>query len=99
MLIYLIYYKYRLKIGIILITKKEISKILGIDQNTLKNWESNRPELHKIVINHFEKRKCSDLENKEYLIKEIIEDLEKLPLNQVKVFQYMIKTKLAEMGH
>ena len=35
-------------------TKKEISQILGVDQNTIKNWEKNRPELHKIVMSHFD---------------------------------------------
>ena len=48
-------------------TKKEISEILGIDQNTIKNWERNRPELHKIVMEHFENNKTyPDFNNPEY---------------------------------
>ena len=79
-------------------TKKEISQILGIDQNTFKNWERNRPELHKIVMKHFEENKnYPNLEDKSYMIKEINNDLQKLPLRQVKIIYYTIKTKLAEM--
>jgi len=79
-------------------TKKEISQILGIDQNTIKNWERNRPELHKIVMEHFEKKNnCPDYENEDYMINEISNDLKKLPLRQVKIIFYTIKTKLAEM--
>lgn len=81
-------------------TKKEISQILGIDQNTIKNWERNRPELHKIVMKHFEEKKeCPDYENADYMINEISNDLKKLPLNQIKIIFYTIKTKLAEMGY
>lgn len=81
-------------------TKKEISQILGVDQNTIKNWERNRPELHKIVMSHFEDNKeCPDFENEDYMINEITNDLKKLPLNQIKIVYYTIKTKLAEMGH
>ncbi|MDD3596990.1 hypothetical protein [Sulfuricurvum sp.] len=35
--------------------KKQISDIIGVDQNTLKNWERSRPTLHRIVMNHFNK--------------------------------------------
>jgi len=81
-------------------TKKEISEILGIDQNTIKNWERNRPKLHKIVMEHFnEKRECPDYENADYMINEISNDLKKLPINQIKIIFYTIKTKLAEMGY
>lgn len=81
-------------------TKKEISEILGVDQNTIKNWERNRPELHKIVMSHFEEeKKFTDFENPQYMINEITNDLKKLPLNQIKIIFYTIKTKLAEMGH
>lgn len=38
-------------------TKKEICEILKIDNGTLKNWERDRPELHTIVMKHFEKKK------------------------------------------
>ena len=79
-------------------TKKEISQILGIDQNTFKNWERNRPELHKIVMEHFkEKKDYPNFEDKTYMTKEINNDLQKLPLRQVKIIYYTIKTKLAEM--
>lgn len=81
-------------------TKKEISEILGIDQNTFKNWERNRPELHKIVMEHFESNKgYPDMNNAEFMINEITKDLKKLPINQIKIIFYTIKTKLAEMGH
>lgn len=44
-------------------------------------------------------KKCPDLESSEYMIGEINNDLKKLPLGQIKILYYTIKTKLAEMGH
>jgi len=81
-------------------TKKEICEILNIDNGTLKNWERARPEVYKIVMKHFEEKKeYPDLTNPDYMINEISNDLKKLPINQIKIIYYTIKTKLAEMGH
>jgi len=80
-------------------TKKEISEILGIDQNTLKNWETGRPELHKIVMQHFEEEKCPDMEDETYLKQEIIKKLDKLPKSQVKIIYHTIMLELAKQGH
>ena len=78
--------------------KYEIAELLGVDSKTLNNWKENRPTLYKIVMSHFEeKENCPDYESKEYMIEEISNDLEKLPLRQVKIIFYTIKTKLAEM--
>jgi len=79
-------------------TKKEISKLLGIDQNTLKNWESNRPELHKIVMEHFDESK-KDLNNINYLQEEIIKTIKKLPEAKAKKFYYLMQIELIDMGH
>lgn len=80
--------------------KEDIAKLFNISRQTLNNWEKEKPELHKIVMKHFEEKKeCPDYENAEYMINEISNDLKKLPLNQIKVIFYTIKTKLAEMGH
>ncbi|MFA5234894.1 MAG: helix-turn-helix transcriptional regulator [Sulfurimonas sp.] len=81
-------------------TKKEISEILGIDQNTIKNWERNRPELHKIVMEHFqENRTYPDINNPEYLKKEMIKAIDTLPHTKVKKFYHLMMAELAEMGH
>jgi transcriptional regulator with XRE-family HTH domain len=81
-------------------TKKEISEILGIDQNTIKNWERNRPELHKIVMEHFESEKiCPDINNPEYLKREIIKAVETLPNAKVRKFYHLMMAELVEMGH
>lgn len=81
-------------------TKKEISEILGIDQNTIKNWERNRPELHKIVMEHFQENKtCPDVNNPEYLKKEMIKAIDTLPHTKVKKFYHLMMAELAEMGH
>ncbi len=81
-------------------TKKEISEILGIDQNTIKNWERNRPELHKIVMEHFEEYKIKpDLNNPEYLKEEMIKAIDKLPEHKTKKFFHLMMAELAEMGH
>jgi hypothetical protein len=80
--------------------KYEIANILGVDTKTLNNWKENRTELYKIVMNHFEEKKeYPDFESSEYMINEINNDLEKLPIRQIKIIYYTIKTKLAEIGH
>ena len=81
-------------------TKKEISEILGIDQNTIKNWERNRPELHKIVMEHFENNETyPDFNNPEYLKKEMIKAIDTLPHAKIKKFYHLMMAELAEMGH
>lgn len=81
-------------------TKKEISEILGIDQNTIKNWERSRPELHRIVMEHFESEKiCPDINNPEYLKKEILKAVETLPNAKVRKFYHLMMAELVEMGH
>ena len=80
-------------------TKKEISQILGIDQNTFKNWERNRPELHKIVMKHFSSdTECPDLNNPKYLKEEMIKAIDKLPEHKTKKFYHLMMAELAEMG-
>ena len=81
-------------------TKKEISEILGIDQDTIKNWERNRPELHKIVMKHFEENKTyPDLNNPEYLKNEMVKAINKLPEQKIKKFYHLMMAELSEMGH
>ena len=81
-------------------TKKEISQILRIDQNTIKNWERNRPELYKIVMNHFEEEKIyPDLNNIDYLKKEMIKAIDELPKQKTKKFYHLMMAELAEMGN
>ena len=80
-------------------TKKEISQILGVDQNTIKNWEKNRPELHKIVMKHFEDNKSfPDLNNVDYLKQEMIKAIDKLPEQKTKKFYHLMMAELAEIG-
>ena len=80
-------------------TKKEISEILGIDQNTIKNWERKRPILHKIVMEHFEnKKQYPDLNNPNYLKQEMIKAIDKLPEHKTKKFYHLMMAELAEMG-
>ena len=78
-------------------TKKEISRILRIDQNTFKNWEESRPELHRIVMDHFEKNPIMpDLNDKEYLKLEINKAIDRLPQSKAKKFYHMIMAELTE---
>ncbi|MDD5212110.1 MAG: helix-turn-helix transcriptional regulator [Sulfuricurvum sp.] len=78
-------------------TKKEISEILGIDQNTIKNWERNRPQLHKIVMDHFENNPVShDLNDKEYLKNEINKAIDGLPQSKAKKFYHLIMAELSD---
>ena len=83
-----------------MITKKEMSKILGIDQNTIKNWETSRPVLHEIVMQHFQDEKeIPDLNNPTYLKSEILKAIDKLPEVKTKKFYHLMMAELAEMGH
>jgi hypothetical protein len=79
------------------VTKKEISEILGIDQNTIKNWERSRPQLHKIVMDHFENNPIApDLNDKEYLKKEINKAIDHLPQSRAKKFYHIIMAELSD---
>ena len=79
-------------------TKKEICEILKIDNGTLKNWERDRPELHKVVMSHFENEKeCPDLNNIDFLKKEMIKAIDKLPKHKTKKFYHLMMAELAEM--
>jgi phage terminase Nu1 subunit (DNA packaging protein) len=79
------------------VTKKEISEILGIDQNTIKNWEKSRPNLHKIVMDHFESNPITpNLNDKEYLKREINKAIDQLPQSKAKKFYHMIMAELTE---
>jgi len=81
-------------------TKKEISEILGIDQNTIKNWERKRPELHKIVMEHFEKKEVSpNLDNTDYLKQEMMKAINTLPHKQTKKFYHLMMAELTDMGY
>lgn len=80
--------------------KTEMAKMLNMDYKTFRNWETGRPEVFNIIVKHFEsKKECPDFESPDYMINEINNDLKKLPLGQIKIIYYTIKTKLAEMGH
>lgn len=79
--------------------KKEICEILEIDNGTLKNWEKNRPKLHTIVMKHFEEENHTDLNDIEYLKKEICKAIDKLPETKTKKFYHLMMAELADMGH
>ena len=80
--------------------KEDIAKLFNISRQTLNNWEKEKPKLYEIIEEHFDsKKECPDYENSDYMINEISNDLKKLPINQIKIIFYTIKTKLAEMGH
>ena len=81
--------------------KYEIAEVLGIDTKTLNNWKENRKELYKIVMDHFdnlEKAEIPNLNNPEYLKKEMIKAIDMLPNHKVKKFYHLMMAELAEMG-
>ena len=79
--------------------KYEIAEILGVDTKTLNNWKDNRKELYKIVMEHFEgKKQFPDLNNSDYLRKEMIKAIDKLPEHKIKKFYHLMMAELAEMG-
>jgi len=80
--------------------KYEIAENLGIDTKTLNNWEKGRPELYKIVMNHFEiKKTYPDLNNPEYIKEEVVKAINTLPPNKLKKFYHLMMAELTEMGH
>lgn len=77
----------------------EIADILNVDRNTITNWKKNKPELYKIVKEHFEEEKIiPDLNNPEYLKKEILKAIEELPKNKIKKFYHLIMIEMMELG-
>jgi hypothetical protein len=79
-------------------TKKQICEILKIDSGTLKNWETGRPEVYKIVMNHFEnKTNNANLDNEDDLNNEIMNTLNKLPMKTKKKFYYLMMAELTEL--
>ena len=80
--------------------KEDIAKLFNITRQTLNNWEKEKPELYKIIIDYFESNKIyPDLNNPEYLKKEMIKAIEKLPHAKTKKFYHLMMAELSEMGH
>ncbi|WP_321777803.1 hypothetical protein [Sulfurimonas sp.] len=81
-------------------TIKALAEYIGKSEATVHNWKKTNPELHEIIMGFLENdKKCPDFESSEYMVNEITNDLKKLPLGQIKILYYTIKTKLAELGH
>lgn len=80
--------------------KEDIAKLFNITRQTLNNWEKEKPELYKIINEHFEKNQnCPDINNIEYLKNEMIKAIDKLPEHKTKKFFHLMMAELAEMGH
>ncbi len=83
---------------------ERISELTGKPKSTLYDWKKNDKNIKvyealKEYVEIKDNNKYPDLDSTEYMINEIISDLEKLPQGQIKILYYTIKTKLAEMGH
>jgi len=80
--------------------KEDIAKLFNISRQTLNNWEKDKPELYKIVMSHFEEEKIyPDLNNIDYLKKEMIKAIDELPKQKTKKFYHLMMAELAEMGN
>ena len=80
--------------------KEDIAKLFNISRQTLNNWEKEKPELFKIIEEHFKDRKLNpDVNDPEYLKEEMIRAIETLPHVKVKKFYHLMMAELAEMGH
>jgi len=80
-------------------TIKALAKYIGKSEATVHNWKKTNPELYEIIMKFLEDdKKCPDIESPDYMINEITNDLKRLPLRQIKILYYTIKTKLAEIG-
>ncbi len=79
--------------------KEDIAKLFNISRQTLNNWEKDKPELYKIIEEHFEERKeAPDLNNPQYLKNEMIKAIDKLPEHKTKKFYHLMMAELAEIG-
>ena len=76
---------------------KDIATSLGIAEGTFYNWEKSRPELFKIVKQHFEQeKKRPDFESKEFIKEEISKAIDRLPKQKAKKFYHLIMAELTE---
>ncbi len=83
------------------LTKEEIAKLFDISRQTLNNWEKNKPELYKIIMEYYadEKKKVfPDLNNPDFLKEEMQKAIDKLPNHKVKKFYHLMMAELAEIG-
>jgi len=79
--------------------KEEIAQLFNISRQTLSNWEKEKPELIKIINEHFEEKKeYPDLNNPKYLKNEMIKAIDKLPEHKTKKFYHLMMAELAEIG-
>ncbi len=83
------------------LTKEEIAKLFDISRQTLNNWEKTKPELYKIIMEHFkeeQERIYPDLNDPKFLKAEMIKAIEKLPNQKVKKFYHLMMAELADIG-
>lgn len=83
---------------------ERISELTGKPKSTLYDWKKSEKNIKiyealKEYIELKDNNEPKDINSTEYMIDEITSDLKKLPLGQIKILYYTIKTKLAEMGH
>ena len=83
---------------------ERISEVTGKPKSTLYDWKKSEKNIKvyealREYIEIKDKTNSINLESDIYMINEINNDLKKLPLGQIKIIYYTIKTKLAEMGY
>jgi len=82
---------------------ERISELTGKPKSTLYDWKKSEKNIkvYEALKEYVELKetKCINLDSNEFMINEITNDLKKLPLGQIKILYFTIKTKLAEMGH
>lgn len=95
--------KKRLNIGVNLKeikTIKALAEYIGKSEATVHNWKKTNPELHEIIMKFLEEDKTyHDLNNPDYLKKEMIKAIDTLPQTKVKKFYHLMMAELAEIGH
>lgn len=81
-------------------TIKALAEYIGKSEATVHNWKKTNPELHEIIMRFLEEDKtCTDVNNPEYLKKEMMKAIDTLPHAKVKKFYHLMMAELAEMGH
>ena len=79
--------------------KEDIAKLFNISRQTLNNWEKEKPELYKIIEEHFQERKNNPNYNDiDFLKQEMIKAIDKLPEHKTKKFYHLMMAELAEIG-
>jgi len=82
---------------------ERISEITGKPKSTLYDWKKSQKNIkvYEALKEYIELKEntCRDLNNIDYLKKEMIKAIDELPKQKTKKFYHLMMAELAEMGN